>query len=313
MRWTLKTAAVITPLILGACTAPTLPISYSARDAGFAAVETRTSKAIGKRTVWAQSQSETVATSKQVRAMVQGKTINAETAVQVALLNNKGLQASYAQIGLSAAEAWQQSTPENPVVSVGLLGIGAPELGLYRALESMIAVNLLDARTRKQRIAAAEAQFQQAQMQAVSDTLALANETREAWVNAVAAFETVSYLKRAAITTDAAAELAQQLGKTGALNKAAQAREQAFNAEMAGQVARARLDAELAKEQLTRLMGLWGQDVAYYVPDALPRVPNTVNGHSGIERLALANPVDLEVARLGRLKPACHRRSSLSS
>ena len=52
----------------------------------------------------------------------------AETAVQVALLNNKGLQASYAQIGLSAAEAWQQSTPENPVVSIGLLGIGAPEV-----------------------------------------------------------------------------------------------------------------------------------------------------------------------------------------
>ena len=299
MRWKLKTAAVITPLILGACTAPVLPVNYSARDAGFASVEARTSKAIGKRTVWAQSQAETVAASQQVRAMVQGKTISAETAVQVALLNNKGLQASYAQIGLSAAEAWQQSTPENPVVSIGLLGIGAPEVGLYRALESMIAVNLLDARTRKQRIAAAEAEFQHAQMQAVSDTLALANETREAWVNAVAAFETVSYLKRAAVTTDAAAELAQQLGKTGALNKAAQAREQAFNAEMAGQLAQARLDAQLAKEQLTRLMGLWGQDVAYYVPDALPRVPNTVSSHRGIERLALANRVDLEVARLG--------------
>ncbi|MEP3666539.1 MAG: TolC family protein, partial [Roseibium sp.] len=149
MRWKLKTAAVITPLILGACTATDLPVSFSARDAGFATVEARTSKAIGKRTVWAQSQAETVAASKQVRAMVQGKTISAETAVQVALLNNKGLQASYAQIGLSAAEAWQQSTPENPVVSIGLLGIGAPEVGLYRALESMIAVNLLDARTRK--------------------------------------------------------------------------------------------------------------------------------------------------------------------
>ncbi|WP_150120502.1 TolC family protein, partial [Sulfitobacter sp. HI0027] len=49
----------------------------------------------------------------------------------------------------------------------------------------------------------------------------------------------------------------------------------------------------------TRLMGRWGQDVAYYVPDALPRVPNTVSSHRGIERLALANRVDLEVARLG--------------
>ena len=56
MRWKLKTAAVITPLILGACTAPVLPVNYSARDAGFAAVEARTSKAIGKRTVWAHPQ-----------------------------------------------------------------------------------------------------------------------------------------------------------------------------------------------------------------------------------------------------------------
>ena len=299
MRWKLKTAAVVTPLLLGACTAPPLSLSYAARTAGFNVVEARTSKAIGKRTVWTQSQAQTVATSKQVTALVQGKTIDAETAVQVALLNNKGLQASYARIGLTAAEAWQQSTPENPIVSIGLLGIGAPELGLYRALETLIAVNLLDARTRRERVAVAEAQFQQAQMEAVSDTLALANETREAWISAVAAFETVSFLKRAAVTTDAAAELAQQLGQTGALNKAAQAREQAFNAELAGQVAQARLDAQLAKEQLTRLMGLWGQDVSYFVPDALPRVPNTVRSVGNIERLALSNRVDLEVARLG--------------
>ena len=83
--------------------------------------------------------------------MVQGKTISADTAVQVALLNNKGLQASYANVGLSAAEAWQQSTPENPIVSIGVLGIGAPELGAYRAIEGLIRANLLDATTRKQR------------------------------------------------------------------------------------------------------------------------------------------------------------------
>ncbi len=292
------TTLIVLPVVLAACTAPQVPARFSARDAGFDTVQARTTKAIGKRTVWAQSQAETVALSKQVRGMVHRKTINAETAVQVALLNNKGLQASYASIGLTAAEAWQQSTPENPVVSVGLLGIGAPELGLYRALESVIAVNLLDARTRKQRVAVADAQFQQAQMEAVNETLTLAHETRQAWIGAVAAFETVSYLKKAAATTDAAAELAQQLGKTGALNKAAQAREQAFNAEMAGQVARARLDAQMAKEQLTRLMGLWGADVDYFVPDALPAVPDTVRSASGAEQQALANRVDLEVAKL---------------
>ncbi|MFD2738027.1 TolC family protein [Sulfitobacter aestuarii] len=299
MGYRMKTTMILLPLVLAACSAPQVPTRFSARDAGFDTVQARTSKAIGKRTVWAQSQAETVNLSKQVRAMVQGKTISAETAVQAALLNNKGLQASYAAIGLSAAEAWQQSTPENPVVSIGLMGIGAPEVGLYRAIESAIAVNLLDARTRKERVALAEAAFQQAQMSAVNDTLSLANETREAWINAVGAFETLSYLKKAAATADASAELAQQLGKTGALNKAGQAREQAFNAEMAGQVARARLDAQLAKEQLTRLMGLWGADVNYYVPDALPSLPNGIRSTGNVEQLALANRVDLEVARLG--------------
>jgi len=114
-----------------------------------------------------------------------------DTAVQVALLNNKGLQASYANVGLSAAEAWQESTPENPIVAIGVLGIGAAELGAYRAIEGLFRANILDAQTRKQRVLLADANFRAAQMNAVNDTLALANQTRMAWINAVAAFETV--------------------------------------------------------------------------------------------------------------------------
>ena len=159
---------------------------------------------------------------------------------------------------------------------VGILGIGAAELGLYRAIESMIAVNILDAQTRKQRRALADVNFRAAQLEAVNDTLTLANQARQAWINAVAAFEAASYLKRAKATSDAGSELARKLGETGALNKAGQAREQAFNAELAGQLAQARLNADRAKEELTRLMGLWGTDVDYYVPDALPSLPKSV-------------------------------------
>lgn len=78
--------------------------------------------------------------------MVHRKTISVDTAVQVALLNNKGLQASNANVGLSAADAWQQPTPENPVVSIGVLGVGAAQLGTYRAIEGNIAKNILDAK-----------------------------------------------------------------------------------------------------------------------------------------------------------------------
>lgn len=286
------------PLVLGAC-ATAIPGAYTEPKAGFANVASQVSPAIGKRTVFAETQAENEALRKQVHAMVHRKTISADTAVQVALLNNKGLQASYANVGLSAAEAWQQSTPENPVVSLGILGIGAPELGAYRAIEGLIRANILDATTRKQRRAIADANFRQAQLEAVNDTLALANQTRQAWVNAVSAFETVSYLKRAKATSDAGSELARRLGETGALNRAGQAREQAFNAELAGQLARARLDATMAKEELTRLMGLWGTEVNYFVPDALPALPRSIGRVTGVEAKALRNRVDLRVAKLG--------------
>ncbi|MEH6522084.1 TolC family protein [Sulfitobacter sp.] len=288
----------IFPLALAACETA-IPQAFTEPKAGFANVANQTSAAIGKRAVFAETQAENDALRSQVHSMVHLKTISADTAVQVALLNNRGLQASYANVGLSAAEAWQQSTPENPVVSVGILGIGAAELGLYRAIESMIAVNILDAKTRKQRMALADINFRAAQLEAVNDTLTLANETRMAWINAVAAFETVSYIRRAKATSDAGSELARKLGETGALNKAGQAREQAFNAELAGQLARARLNATMAKGDLTKLMGLWGAQVDYFVPDALPRLPRSVGNVTSIEAKALRNRVDLRVAKLG--------------
>ncbi|UXX85377.1 TolC family protein [Roseovarius pelagicus] len=286
------------PLILGACAAA-VPGIYTEPKAGFANISSQVTPAIGKRTAFAETQAENEALKKQVHAMVHRKTISADTAVQVALLNNKGLQASYANVGLSAAEAWQQSTPENPIVSIGTLGIGAPELGAYRAIEGLIRANILDATTRKQRVALADVNFRTAQMNAVNDTLALANQTRTAWINSVAAFETVTYLKRAKGTSDAGSELALKLGETGALNKAGQAREQAFNAELAGQLAQARLNAARAKEELTQLMGLWGSNVNYYVPDALPSLPRSVGPITNLEAKALSNRFDLRVAKLG--------------
>ena len=286
------------PLILGAC-ATAIPGAYTEPKAGFANVSNQTSTSIGKRTAFAQTQAENVVLKKQVHGMVHRKTISADTAVQVALLNNKGLQAAYANVGLSAADAWQQSTPENPVVSIGILGIGAAELGLYRAIEGMFATNILDAKTRKQRVALADINFRSAQLGAVNDTLTLANQTRQAWINAVSAFEAASYLKRAKATSDAGSELASKLGETGALNKAGQAREHAFNAELAGQLATARLNATRAKEDLTKLMGLWGTEVDYYVPDALPALPRSVGRITNIEGKALRNRLDLQVAKLG--------------
>ena len=286
------------PIVLSGCVAMASTGGYRLNDAGFANVAHYTSKGTGKETVWVQSRAEAQAVSRRVSAMIGGKTIDADVAVQVALLNNKGLQAAYASVGESAAEAWQQSLLINPVVSLGVLGVGAPELGAYRALEGLIVNNILTVLTREKRMAVADARFRQAQLVAVERTLSLAAETRIAWIDAVAAFEMVTYLKQARVAADAASELALELGKTGAFPKTAQGREHAFYAELTGQVAQAKLEAQLAKEKLTRLMGLWGSDVSYYVPDRLPTIRGNVKSKPNIEAEALDKRVDLQIGKM---------------
>ena len=169
------------PMVLVACEA-SVSEKYKSRTAGFSSVAQNSKSITGKKTVWVQTQEQAQTLNKQVHKMVHRKTISADTAVQVALLNNKGLQAAYADIGISASDVWQESLLKNPVVSIGVLGINAPEVGAYRAIEGMIAGNLLDAHTRKQRIALADTNFQAAQLNAVNATLSLAAETRTAWI-----------------------------------------------------------------------------------------------------------------------------------
>ncbi len=271
---------------------------YEDKQANFQAVAVKSMAVTGKRAAWLHTTEAARQTSQEVRAMVHRKTISADTAVQVALLNNKGLQAAYADIGIDAADVWQQILPGNPVVSVGVLGIAAPEVVLFRALEAMITTNLQAMMTRERRVDIARTRFTQTQLKAVNETLRLAADTRRAWVRAVSAFETVAYLQQGQVAADAASELAAELGRSGALAKSGQAREHAFYAELTGQLAEARLNAALAKEELTRLMGLWGNDVSYFVPDKLPALPVSLRSGRSIEAEALRKRVDLQIARL---------------
>lgn len=295
----LKLAAILAlPLGLAGCVTDDVLDVYAAPDAGFMNVAADVSAKTGKDAVWIQNARQAEATAARVHALVHRKTISADTAVQVALLNNKGLQAAYADIGLSAVNVWQEALPENPKVAIGVTGIGTPNLDAFKAIEVVVANNILRLATRERRMEIADTRFRQAQKRAILETLMLAGRTRAAWINAVGAFETVGYLNQAQNAADAASELAEQLGRSGALPKAGQAREHVFFAELTGQKAEAKLAARMAKEELTRLMGLWGEEVDYFVPDKLPALPKGLKAGKFIERAALENRVDIQIAKL---------------
>lgn len=261
--------------------------------AGFDRVSRETSAKLGKETVWVQDKAASDRVRARVRSLVHKKTISAETAVQVALLNNRGLQAAYADVGMAVTDLWQEGMPKNPWI-----GIGFSQLGVARTVEGVIVANVVDLFTRERRLDTAAGEVATAQLEAVERTLGVAAEARTAWIEAASAWEQVSYLSHAKASADAGAELAAKLGGTGSMSKADQAREQVLYAELTGATAEARLAARLAKERLVRAMGVYGQDLEFQVPNALPNLPRGVRTRGDIEVEALRNRVDLRIAKI---------------
>jgi outer membrane protein TolC len=219
--------------------------------------------------------------------------LSVDAAVQVALLNNRTLQAAYNELGIAEAVRVEASLPPNPTFSVERLASrGTLEL------EGRIIGNILALATLPARAEMATDRFRQAQLRAAEETLRLAAETRRSYYRAVAAGETARFLAEANEAAATAAKLSRRLGETGAMNKLDQAREQVFYAETTGDLARARQAASSARERLARLMGLWGRDLAFRLPGALPPLPRRAQRLPDVEVDAIRRRVDLQIARI---------------
>ena len=219
--------------------------------------------------------------------------LTVDTAVQIALLNNRGLQASYNELALAETDLIQESLPPNPVFSISrIAGSGVVEI------ERRIAGDILALATLPFRSEIARQRFRQAQLRAAEETLRLAAEVRLAYFRAVASNELVGLLTDAKSTAESTAQLALKLGQTGALNKLDQAREQVFYAEVTAELALLRQEAASSRERLIRLLGLWDGDLGFRLPAVLPAMPRRPQPLPRIEVDAVERRVDLQIARL---------------
>lgn len=231
-----------------------------------------------------------------VRSRVLGqlrRPLTADAAVQIALLNNRGLQAAYNELGVAEAAMVQQSLPPNPTFTVERLS-GPAEI----EIEKRIVANILSLATLPIRADIAADRFYQAQLRAAEETLRVAAETRRAYYRAVAARELSGFLTQAQTSAKTASVLAKRLGETGGINKLDQAREHVFYAEITGQLAAVRQRASSERERLVRMMGLWGGDLDFRLPGTLPSLPRRALSLSAIETEAVGKRVDLQIARL---------------
>jgi outer membrane protein TolC len=278
-------AALLVTALLSGCA------SFSG-DQGMDAVSGMTMSSL-RMDVVALNGDDDIAAARETVAALLKRPLGMDAAVQIALLNNRDLQAAYNELGVAEAARVRASLPTNPRFSASrIAGGGAFEF------EAQIVASILSLTTLSARADVASDRFHQAQLRAVEATLRTAFEARRAYVEAVSSRQMVGFLEQAQSSAQAAVELAKRLGENGTMNKLDQARNKVFYAETATRLATARQRAASGRERLMRAMGLSGSEPALHLPASLPGLPARAVNATSAEIEAVRRRVDLQIMRL---------------
>jgi outer membrane protein TolC len=282
----LRAASVIgAALLLSACT------TFS-KDGGFGPVAQTARDRLGQEARWARTPEEAASLREETRKRL-AQPLTVESAVQIALWNNPGLQAGYAQLQISEAEL--VSAGRLPGLRLSRLRATHPDIG--PKIEELIGFNLLALLTIPSRIEAQKARFGQVQADTAADMLRVAFDTRRAYFEAVAAQQSRRYMEDVREAASASAELARRMEKAGNYSRLAHLRERSFALDAQAQVARAQAAQVSSRERLTRLMGLAGEDANYTLPERLPEVPKEAEEIADAQAVAMRERLDVRAAR----------------
>jgi outer membrane protein TolC len=267
-----------------------------APDGGFGSVAGSTRERIGAEPRLARDDASARELQDKVRALLAGP-LDMNGAVRVALLNNPGLQASYWKVGIAQADLVQASRLQNP--SFGFKRTSnRSDSGGNLEIERTFGVNLVGALLTPLASRLEARRFEQVKLEVGAEIERHAADTRRAWVEAVASSQALEYARQVDAAAEAGAELAGRMARTGNMNKLDLARQQLFYAETSAALARAGKQAVAAREALTRLLGLWGKDAQYTLPEHLPELPAAPAELQDVERIALEQRLDVRAARL---------------
>lgn len=260
-------------------------------DGGFGKVSQLTQERTGQGVALQRSPEDAQIAQNRVAELLQAA-LTADAAVEVALLNNRGLQAKFGDLGIAESELVRAGRLKNPSLSFGRMsGGGGVEI------ERTVLFDILGLLTMPMAKEVGQQRFEQAQYQAAYDAVSLAADVRRAYFDAVAAQELAKFYEQVKETADVSNELAKRMLQAGNFNKLAQMREQAFYADATAQLARAQHQAAAQREKLIRLLGLYGEQLNFRLPQRLPELPKQVIEPQNAEQTAMDKRLDVQMAK----------------
>ena len=282
------TYLLVLALTLGASCASVSP------ERGHDQVSTLVEQRTGHKTRWEKGPPDDAQIANWVRGLVSGGLTHAR-AVEIALVNNPDLQATYEELGISQADMVQAGLLRNPTFGADV-GFRVNS-GANDELRLSLVQDFLDLFVLPLRKQIAREQFETATLRVAQRALDIAAEVEKEFVSAQASAELVTFRRTVVEAAAAAAELSQRQLEAGNISELDQATQEATYEQAKLDLARDEMQLLEARERVNRLLGLWGETTSWRLAETLSPLPESEPKLDHLEALAMHQRLDVAVAR----------------
>ena len=263
-------------------------------DAGFddikAIVEQRSASQIS----WNNDTELDKEASEKLNSLLKRK-LTANDAVQIALLNNRDLQAIYSDLGVAQADLVQAGLLGNPIFDAAVMfpvsGGGQPDLELGAAINFL---NFFYIPLRKR---VATARFEEVKSRLAGSVLDFAGRVRTAFYTYQSDQQMLELRQTIVQALGASLEIARRLSEAGNITDLDFARERAQLETAKLALRSAEVARRQSREELNMVMGLWGEQIQWQSDGRLPDIPEQPVPMKDVERRALEQSLDLANVR----------------
>jgi cobalt-zinc-cadmium efflux system outer membrane protein len=264
------------------------------KEGGFNEVKDLVGERVDYRLHWNQDTEADREVEKAIEELLKNE-LTPEASVQIALLNNPNLQAVYEDLGITQADVVEAGLLENPVLFGQARFPNRSEESTnyeFGITQNFLNILMLPARKKLSAI-----RFEQVKLQVADEVIKLVAEVQKSYFSVLGARQIRDLRNEIVFAAGSSFELAQRLHSAGNIGDLDLAKENAHFEQSRLELANSEAALLDAREQLTRLMGFWGLQTNWRLPEQLPDISTDEIPLEHLESLAIENRLDLAAER----------------
>ncbi len=264
------------------------------KEAGFGDVQQIVGQRVDYRLHWNQGSDADAEVSAAIEKLLASE-LSLDGAIQIALLNNPSLQATYEKLGITQADVVEAGLLDNPVFFASARFPDRSPWGTN--LDFAVSQNFLNILMRPAKKKLAAIQFEQVKLSVSDEVMRLTTGVKKSYFEVVAALQINGMQHQISKAARASYEMALRMHQAGNISRLDLAHEHGQFEQVRMTLAESEENLLAAREQLTRLMGLWGHHTDWKVPGLLPDIPQDEIPFENLIAYAIENRLDLSSTR----------------